>query len=76
MFRVVFVFVCSQCNNSFPSDTRLSDVDDVPIFPVTVDFKTGIIQFTCPECNYLNRISLPNDEDIKKRHKLPGMRIM
>ena len=76
MFRAIFVFTCASCNKSYPTDTRIPDVEDIPVFPVYVDFKTGMIQFTCPECQYLNRISLPNDEDIKKRNRLPGIRVM
>jgi predicted RNA-binding Zn-ribbon protein involved in translation (DUF1610 family) len=76
MFRAVLVFSCAECGKDFPTDTRIPDADDMPIFPVTINFKDGMIQFICPECNNINRILMIGNEDIKKRNKLPPMRIM
>lgn len=76
MFKAVLVFRCANCGGDFPTETN-HKLEDTPFFPITLDFKSGVFSFPCPECNHFNEIKLNNGEDDQPKGKrLPRMRRM
>ena len=70
------LFVCSECSYEVPTDTRAKDADDIPIVPINLDFKSGVISFACPQCNHLNQMQFISNIDMKKRNNYPKIKVV
>lgn len=75
MYIAAFIFECAYCNGSFSTlNTGLVGSEEINYVPVKISFKSGLIEFACPECKQLNKMEWINTDNLNKYTQLPKVR--
>lgn len=75
--QFVMTVVCSECGEKFVHDNKNSQQlqGEEMYFDVEFNFKSGKIEFVCPNCNKLNTMEFISNSNLNKYAKLPGIAV-
>lgn len=71
MQKFLLVITCAECGKEYAQGKETEE----EYFFLNIDFKTGNINFMCPECKKLNKIEFINQDNVMKGFKLPKGRV-